>query len=255
MPIPFVDLNAQYHSIKEEIDAAIAAVIEESAFIRGRFVERFEEEFAAAARAAHCVSVANGTDALYIVLRMLGIGPGDEVITSACSWISSSETITQAGAEPVFADIEPDYFTLDPSDVERRITPRTKAVIAVHLLGQPADMPALRDICDRRGLLLVEDCAQAHLAEIAGRAVGTWGNAGTFSFYPGKNLGAYGDAGAIVTEDRELAANCRCFARHGADAGDKHNHVMEGINSRLDGLQAAILSVKLQHLEDWTKAR
>ncbi len=255
MPIPFVDLQAQYRSIKSEIDAAIAAVIEESAFIRGRYVERFEEEFAAAARIPHCVSVANGTDALYIVLRMLGIGPGDEVITSASSWISSSETITQAGAVPVFADIEPDYFNLDPLDVERRITPRTKAIIAVHLLGQPADLPALRGICDRRGLFLIEDCAQAHLAEIAGRPVGSWGEAGTFSFYPGKNLGAYGDAGAIVTKDPGLAAKCRCFARHGADAADKHNHIMEGINSRLDGLQAAILSVKLPYLEDWTRAR
>jgi len=255
MKVPFVDLYAQYLTLKPQIDEAIAAVIQESAFIRGRFVAEFEKQYAAAYGVKHCVSVANGTDAIYIMLKMLGIGPGDEVVTSANTWIASSETITQAGARVVFADVEPDYYDLDPAEVERKITPRTKAVLAVHLLGQPADMERLVNICQKRGIILLEDCAQAHFATYNGKRVGRFGQAGTFSFYPGKNLGAYGDAGAIITDNDDLADRCRTFARHGAHATSKHDHLMEGVNSRMDGLQAAVLLAKLPHIQEWNAKR
>jgi dTDP-4-amino-4,6-dideoxygalactose transaminase len=252
MRIPFVDLKAQYLAHREEFDAALQRVIERSAYIGGEYVRAFEEQFAAAAGAAHCVSVANGTDAIYVVLRMLGIGPGDEVIVPAASWISTSETVTQAGARVVFADVD-EHHNLDPARLEAAITPRTRAVLPVHLYGQAARMEEIAAICARRGLHVVEDCAQAHLAQFDGRPVGTFGVAGTFSFYPGKNLGAWGDAGAIVTGDAELARRCRMYANHGALV--KHQHHMEGINSRLDGLQASLLSAKLAHLRDWTAGR
>lgn len=254
-PIPFVDLKAQYRDLKPAIDTAIQTVIEEGAFIRGRFVTAFEAEFAKANGVKHCISVANGTDALYIIMKMLGIGPGDEVITTANTWIASSETVTQTGARVVFVDVEPDYYNIDASKLAAAITPRTKAIIAVHLLGQPAQIDVIKELCDSRGLYLIEDCAQAHFAEFNGQRVGSFGIAATFSFYPGKNLGAYGDAGAIITNDDALADKCRSYARHGASPKDKHDHVMEGINSRLDGLQAAILSVKLPHIFDWNRKR
>ena len=253
--IPLFDLHAQYLSLKPEIDAAMAAVIRDSAYIRGPFVEKFEKEFAAATGAQHCISCADGTGAIYIVLRQLGIGPGDEVITTSNSWIATSEVVTQAGARVVFADVEDDYYNLDPDKVEAAITPRTKAIIAVHLLGQPAEMDRLMEICRRHNLLLIEDCAQAHLAEYKGRQIGSFGVAATFSFYPGKNLGAYGDAGGIITNDAVLADRIRSFARHGSSPVSKHDHIMEGINSRLDGIQAAVLSVKLPHLRDWNRRR
>ena len=255
MKIPFVDLHAQYLSIQSEIDAAIANVIADTAFIRGKYVQRFEEEYAAAYGVKHCVSCANGTDAIYIVLRMLGIGAGDEVITTAGSWIATSETITQTGAKVVFVDVEEDCYCIDSAQIEARITPRTKAIIPVHLLGQPAQIDVIADICQRHGLHLIEDSAQAHFATLHGQKVGTFGIASTFSFYPGKNLGAYGDAGAILTNDDALAEKCRIFARHGASPVSKHDHLMEGINSRMDGLQAAILSAKLPHIHDWSQAR
>ncbi len=253
--VPLFDLHAQYLAIKPQIDEAIAAVIAESAFIRGRFVENFEKTYAADYGVKHCISCANGTDSIYIVLKQLGIGAGDEVITTANSWIASSETITQTGARVVFADTEDAYYTLDPAIVAARITPRTKAILAVHLLGQAADLHPLQSLCKMHGLHLIEDCAQAHYATYQGQRVGTFGTAATFSFYPGKNLGAYGDAGAIVTNDDELAARCRSFARHGSSPTDKHDHVMEGINSRMDGLQAAVLLAKLPHIREWTQAR
>lgn len=252
MHVPFVDLRAQYLAHKEELDAAMAAVIEQSAFIGGEFVRRFELEFAQALGVKHCIACANGTDAIYIVLKMLGIGPGDEVVTSAMSWISTSETISQTGATPVFVDLD-DYFTLDVQKVLDAITARTRAVIPVHLYGQPADIEPLLELCAERGLYLIEDCAQAHLASINGATVGSFGVAATFSFYPGKNLGAYGDAGAIVTNDSALASKFRAYANHGALI--KHQHTMEGINSRLDGLQASLLSAKLAHLPTWTERR
>lgn len=252
MQVPFVDLRAQYLAHKEEFDQALSSVIARTAFVGGEFVEHFEKSYARAYGVEHCISCGNGTDAIYIALRMLGIGPGDEVITTASSWISTSETISQVGAKPVFVDVD-DYYLLDPQKVESALTSRTKAIIPVHLYGQAADMTAIGALAQRHGLKVIEDCAQAHFAEWRGRRVGTFGDAATFSFYPGKNLGAWGDGGAIITRDDELASRCRMFSNHGALV--KHEHEMEGINSRLDGLQAALLSAKLPHLRTWTSAR
>lgn len=252
-PIPFVDLKAQYFSIKSEIDAAIKNVINESAFIKGKYVQQFEEEYAEACGSEHCISCANGTDAIYITLKCLDIGPGDEVITVANTWISTAETISQSGARPVFVDIHPDYYTIDVTKIEEKINSNTKAIIPVHLFGQPVNMDIITDICNKYNLVLIEDCAQAHFAEWKGKKVGTFGVAGTFSFFPGKNLGAYGDAGAIITDDDIFADKARKFSNHGALK--KHHHDFEGINSRLDGLQAAILSVKLPHIHDWSQKR
>jgi dTDP-4-amino-4,6-dideoxygalactose transaminase len=251
--VPFADLHAQYLTIKTDVDNAIADVIRSSAFIRGPYVEKFESEFAAAIGSKHCVSCANGTDALYIAMHALGVNSGDEVLTTAHSWISTSETITQAGGKVVFCDTEPETYTIDPAQIEAKITPRTVGIIPVHLYGQPANMDAIMAIARKHRLWVIEDCAQAHLAKFNGRAVGTFGNAATFSFYPGKNLGAMGDAGAIVTSDDTLANRMAMFARHGGLR--KGDHQIEGINSRLDGLQAAILSVKLKRLPEWTRAR
>jgi dTDP-4-amino-4,6-dideoxygalactose transaminase len=253
MNVPFADLHAQYLTIKEEIDAAIAEVIHTSAFIRGPQVQRFEDAFAAAIGARHCVSCANGTDSLYIAMHALGVQAGDEVIAPAHSWISTTETIKQAGGSVVFCDTDGATFTIDPAQVESKITPRTVGIIPVHLFGQPADMDAIMAIAARHKLWVLEDCAQAHLARYKGRTVGTFGNAASFSFYPGKNLGAMGDAGAIVTDDPALAERMAMFARHGGLT--KGEHRVEGINSRLDGLQAAILSVKLPYLAAWTARR
>jgi dTDP-4-amino-4,6-dideoxygalactose transaminase len=251
MKVPFVDLHAQYSNIKAEIDSAMAEVIAESAFIRGRHVDAFERAWADALKVSHCISCANGTDALYIAMRGLGIKPGDEVITTAHSWIATSETITQAGGRVVFCDSREDTFNIDPRLIEAKITKATVGIIPVHLYGQPADMEEIMAIAKKHNLWVIEDCAQAHLATYKGKLVGTFGNAATFSFYPGKNLGAYGDAGCIVTSDDRLADWTATFARHGG----KGEHVMEGINSRMDGLQAAILNVKLPHLPAWTTAR
>lgn len=253
MKVPFLDLRKQYLSIKAELDKAWQDVVGETSFIKGRHVDEFEKTFAQRLGIQYCIGVANGTDALYIALKMLDIGAGDEVITVANSWISSSETITQAGARVVFADIERDYYCIHPAALEKRITPKTKAVVAVHLFGQACDMSTLPAICRKHRLHLIEDCAQSHFTEYAGQPVGSFGTVATFSFYPGKNLGAYGDAGAIVTNDEALALRMRMYANHGALF--KHQHKMEGINSRLDGLQAAILNAKLPHLESWNEKR
>jgi dTDP-4-amino-4,6-dideoxygalactose transaminase len=253
MKIPFVDLKAQYHSIKQEIDTAIENVISETAFIGGKYVKQFEAEFAKLYGVNHVVSCANGTDSLYIIMKMLGIKPGDEVITVANSWISSSETIGQTGATPVFVDIDPIYYSMDLDLFEKAITPHTKAVIMVHLQGQAVDLDQVEAICKKHNIYLIEDCAQSHFSEFKGRRAGTVGIAGSFSFYPGKNLGAYGDAGCIITNDEEFANKCRMYATHGALK--KHQHQIEGINSRLDGLQAAILSAKLPHILNWTSQR
>jgi dTDP-4-amino-4,6-dideoxygalactose transaminase len=250
--IPLVDLHAQYLGIRDSIDAAIRRVVDSGAFIGGACVREFEEAYAADYGVRQCVSVANGTDALYIALRMLGVGAGDEVITSAHSWIATSETISQCGAQPVFVDVD-EYYTIDPELIEAAVTPRTRAIIPVHLYGQSADMTRIMAIATRHKLLVIEDCAQAHFATWQGRRVGTFGAAATFSFYPGKNLGAYGDAGAIITSDEQLASRMRMYANHGSLR--KHDHRIEGINSRLDALQAAILSAKLPHIHDWTRAR
>jgi len=252
MTVPFVDLKAQYLSIKSDIDSAVQAVINDTAFVGGKYVEAFEKAYAAKCGVSHCISCANGTDALYISQKVLGIGPGDEVITVANSWISTSETITQTGARPVFVDID-EYFHIDPEKIEEKITPKTRAIIPVHLFGQPAAIDLIKKICDAHGLLMIEDSAQAHFATYKGNKTGTIGPVGIFSFYPGKNLGAYGDGGAIVTNDDDFAHRARLFANHGSLK--KHHHEIEGINSRLDAMQAAILSVKLRHIDDWNQAR
>jgi len=251
--IPFVDLKAQYERIKPEIDSAIENVITETAFIGGKYVKNFENEFASLYGVKHCISVANGTDSLYILMKMLGVGVGDEVITVANSWISSSETISQLGATPVFIDIDPVYYTLNEMELEAAITSKTKAIIPVHLFGQVCEMDKIMQIANKFSLPVIEDCAQSHFSEFKGIEVGKLGIAGSFSFYPGKNLGAYGDAGCIITNDDSLAEKCRMYARHGALI--KHEHQIEGINSRLDGLQAAILSAKLPHILKWTDQR
>ncbi|MEI7967455.1 MAG: DegT/DnrJ/EryC1/StrS family aminotransferase [Betaproteobacteria bacterium] len=253
MAVPFADLHAQYLTIKPQIDAAIAEVIRTSAFVRGPFVERFEYEFAQLVGASHCVSCGNGTDSLYIAMKALGVKSGDEVIAPAHSWISTSETITQAGAKVVFCDTENDTYTLDPARLEALITPRTVGIVPVHLYGQPADMDSIIATAQRHKLWVIEDCAQAHLATYKGRRVGSFGIAASYSFYPGKNLGAMGDAGALTTPDAALARRMAMFARHGGLK--KGDHAIEGINSRMDGLQAAVLSAKLPRLAAWTARR
>jgi len=253
MKVPFVDLTAQYQSIKSDIDTAIKNVIDETAFIGGKYVEKFESEFANLYGVKHCISVANGTDSLYIIMKMLGIKTGDEVITVANSWISSSETITQTGATPVFVDIDPDYYSIDDALIEAAITDRTKAIVLVHLHGQMCNMDNINRIVAQHNIFLIEDCAQSHFSEFNGIRAGVTGIAGSFSFYPGKNLGAYGDAGCIITNDTEFADQCKMYARHGALK--KHQHQIEGINSRMDGLQASVLSAKLPHILEWTQQR
>jgi dTDP-4-amino-4,6-dideoxygalactose transaminase len=253
MKIPFVDLKAQYLTIKKDIDSAIENVISETAFIGGTYVKKFEKDFADLYGVKHCISVANGTDSLYIIMKMLGIKAGDEVITSAYSWISSSETISQTGATPVFVDIDERYFTFNEDAIESKITSKTKAIISVHIHGQICDMEKVLAISKKHNLFVIEDCAQSHFSEFKGKRAGTMGVASSFSFYPGKNLGAYGDAGCIITNDDALADKFRMYANHGALK--KHQHQVEGINSRLDGMQAAILSAKLPHILNWTKER
>ena len=251
--VPFVDLKAQYTAIKPEIDAAIAAVIGQTAFVGGHFVKSFDETFAAYCGAGHCAGVANGTDAIAIALMALGVGRGDEVIVPANSFIATSEAVTMTGAQVVFADIDPRTHNIDVAQIRAKITRRTKAIVPVHLYGQPADMDPIRALADRHALRIVGDAAQAHGALYKGRPVAALADMTCFSFYPGKNLGAYGDAGAIVTDNPAWAAKARMLANHGRCA--KYDHDLEGVNSRLDGLQAAILSAKLPHLEAWTDAR
>ena len=251
MQVPFNDLHAQYESLKEEIDSAISSVIEGSNFIRGPHIEEFEYAFSKRTGVKHCISCANGTDALYISMKALGVGPGDEVITTAHSWISTSEAISQTGARVVFCDVNQNDFLIDIEQIPSLITERTKGIIPVHLFGQAVEMDPLMEIARKLGLWVLEDCAQAHFATYKDKLVGTFGDAGTFSFYPGKNLGAMGDAGCIVTNRNKLAEHMELFARHGG----KGEHLIEGINSRMDGMQAAILNVKLNHIEKWTDMR
>ncbi len=253
MKIPFLDLNQQYHSIKQEIDQAIFEIIENSAFIGGKKLKEFEQNFANFIGTKYCIGVGNGTDAITIALKALGIGKGDEVITVANSFIATSEAITAAGAKVVFVDTHPVYYTIDIEKIEEKITDKTKAIIPVHLYGQAAMMDKVMEIAKKYNLYVIEDSAQAHGAKYLDKNIGLWGDLATFSFYPGKNLGAYGDAGAIVTNDENLAKLCKMYANHGRT--EKYNHEFEGYNSRLDGIQAAVLDVKLKHLENWTKQR
>src|SRR4051812_12746141 len=253
MQVPFVDLNAQYNSLKSEIDATILDVITTGAFIGGKYVTQFESDFSIYLGVKHTIGCANGTDSLEIIMKAMDIGPGDEVIVPVLSWFSTSESVSAVGATPVFVDIEKTFYTIDPHLIEKAITPRTKAIIPVHLYGQSADMPEIMKIAKKNNLKVIEDCAQSHGSEIENKKAGTWGDASSFSFYPGKNLGAYGDAGCICTDDEELAKVCRMISNHGQIK--KHDHVIEGRNSRLDGLQAGILSVKLKYLKDWTDKR
>ncbi|MBI5686987.1 MAG: DegT/DnrJ/EryC1/StrS family aminotransferase [Verrucomicrobia bacterium] len=253
MKIPFVDLVAQYQTIKSEVDPAMRRIVDQTAFIGGEDLKEFEKEFAAFCGAKHCVGVGNGTDAIYLALRALGIGRGDEVITVSHTFIATAEAVSQTGARPVFVDIKEDTMLMDPDKVEVAITPRTKAIITVHLYGQPCEMDRIVEIAHRRGLKVIEDAAQAHGGRWKGRRVGSLGDIACFSFYPGKNLGAYGDGGAVVGNDEALMNKVRMLANHGRL--EKYTHEMEGVNSRLDGLQAAILRVKLKRLDDWNAAR
>ncbi|TLD40948.1 MAG: DegT/DnrJ/EryC1/StrS aminotransferase [Candidatus Jettenia ecosi] len=253
MKLSFVDLKAQYDSIKEEVNQAMQNVIQDSAFIGGRYLKTFEQNFANYIGAQHCIGVANGTDALFIALKCLGIKEGDEVITVANSFIATSESITATGARVVFVDPDEKTYNIDVQKIEKSLTKKTKAIIPVHLYGQPADMDKVLEIAQNHNLYVIEDAAQAHGAQYKGKNIGTFGDCACFSFFPGKNLGAYGDAGAITTNNDEIANKIRMFANHGRM--EKYNHEFEGINSRLDGLQAAILDVKLKHLEKWTERR
>lgn len=256
MRVPFVDLRRQYLSIKDEIDAAIQSVINDSAFIGGRsnkYVTKFEEEWAAYLGAKHVVGCANGTDALEMVLEAMEIGPGDEVIVPAMTWISTAGAVARVGATPVLVDIHPDYYTLDASLIEPAITERTKAIIPVHLYGLPAEMDEILAIARKHNLKVIEDAAQAHGAEYKGNKAGTLADAAIFSFYPGKNLGAFGDAGCVVTNEEGLAEEVRRIGNHGQL--EKHDFRRLGRNSRLDGIQAAVLTVKLKYLFSDTAAR
>ncbi len=253
MAVKFLDLGSQYASIRAEIDAAIADVVRDSAFISGPYTTRFEKAFGAYHQAPYCVACANGTDAIEIALEALSLPLGSEVIVPANTFIASSEAVTRSGHRVVFCDCDSDDYTISPESVRTKITPKTKAIMAVHLYGQPCNMDALLEIATEFGLMIVEDCAQAHGADYKGRRVGAIGDIGTFSFYPGKNLGAYGDAGALVTANEDLAKRVRMIANHGRIA--KYDHAFEGRNSRMDGIQGAILSVKLAHLDTWLDRR
>ncbi len=253
-PIPIIDLKAQLARIRPEIDAAIERVLTSTAFVGGPDVAGLEQEFAAFCGARHAVAVANGTDALQLALRAYGIGPGDEVVTVANTFIATGEAIRLVGAQPVFVDVSADSHTMDPALLERAITPRTRLVLPVHLYGHPADMTAIGEIAERHGLPVLEDAAQAHGAVWHGRRAGALGHAAAFSFYPTKNLGAYGDAGMVTSSDAAFAARVRQVANHGAGS-HRYDNVIVGTNSRLDSLQAAVLRVKLAHLERWNAER
>jgi dTDP-4-amino-4,6-dideoxygalactose transaminase len=251
---PMVDLGAQYRRIKPAVDAAIARVVESGQFIKGEDCRLFEAEFAAWCGVGDAAGVANGTDALTLAIKAFGVGAEDEVITVSNTFIATGEAILLNGARPVFVDVDPDTFTMDPRQLEAAITPQTKLILPVHLYGHPADMTAIMAIAARHGIPVLEDAAQAHGAEIGGRRAGALGHAACFSFYPGKNLGAYGDAGMVVSDDRDFIARIRQLANHGAGTS-KYDNVVAGTNSRLDTLQAAVLRVKLASLDQWNRER
>jgi dTDP-4-amino-4,6-dideoxygalactose transaminase len=253
MKVPFLDLKIQYQAIKNEIDPAIQNILDNTAFVLGKAVNDFETAFAAAHGVKYCYGVSSGTDGNHVALWALGIGPGDEVIIPANTFIATSWGATLCGAKPVFADCHNESYNIDPDKVEAAITPNTKAIVAVHLYGQPADLDKLKAIADKHNIFLVEDCAQAHFSEYKGRKVGGCGVTSSFSFYPGKNLGAYGEAGAVVTNDENLALKMKMLRDHGAV--HKYYHEVFGHNYRMEGFQGAALGVKLKHLEEWTNGR
>jgi dTDP-4-amino-4,6-dideoxygalactose transaminase len=253
MPVPFVDLQAQYRSIKAEVDAAVQRVLDTSAFILGREVEAFERAFAEYVGARECVGVSNGTAAIQLALQACGVGAGCEVIVPANTFFATAEAVSTAGATPVFVDCDPSTYNIDAGKIEAVITERTRAVIPVHLYGQPADLDAVFAIAEAHDLLVIEDAAQAHGARYKGRRVGPLARAGCFSFYPGKNLGAYGEGGAVVTDDPSVARRLRMLRDHGSE--QKYRHELVGYNSRLEGIQGAVLNVKLKHLDDWNALR
>jgi dTDP-4-amino-4,6-dideoxygalactose transaminase len=251
--IPFVDLAAQYESISAEVEVAMSGVLKRTDFILGHDVEQFEAEFAAYCETSFAVGLDSGTSAIEMALRAYGIGPGDEVITVANSFIATALAISYTGARPVLVDVDPETYNMDPALLEAAITPRTKAVVPVHLYGQPADMDPIVALAEERGLVVVEDACQAHGARYKGRRAGSLGHAAAFSFYPGKNLGAYGDGGIVVTADEKVADSLRMLRNYGQR--QKYHHLLQGFNRRLDTLQAAILRVKLPHLDNWNGAR
>ncbi len=253
MNVPFVDLKAQYQSIREEMDEGIQDVIANAAFVGGPAVKAFEEEFARFCAVKSCVGVGNGTDALYLALRCSGVGAGHEVIVPANTFVATSEAVTMTGAKVVFCDVDPRTYNLDVTRLPVLVNNRTRAILPVHLYGQPADMQPILGLAGAKDLIVIEDAAQAHGAEYRGIRAGTIGHAGCFSFYPGKNLGAYGDAGAVVSNDEAFAAKVRMTANHGR--AKKYDHLFEAVNSRLDAVQAAVLKTKLRHLETWTEER
>ncbi len=253
MNVPFLELLPAYTELQEDLDAAYRRVMASGWYILGEEVERFEAEFAAYCGVRHCVCVANGLDALTLALLAAGIGPGDEVIVPAMTFIATWLAVSHAGAVPVPVDVRADTYNLDAARIEAALTPRTKAIMPVHLYGQPADMDAILAVARRHRLVVVEDAAQAHGARYRGRRTGTWGDLAGFSFYPGKNLGAFGDGGAVTTGDEALAARLRRLRNYGSDR--KYQHEVLGLNSRLDPLQAAFLSVKLKHLDEWNRRR
>jgi dTDP-4-amino-4,6-dideoxygalactose transaminase len=251
--VPFLDLKSHHASLHDEFDRAIRAVIDSSAFAGGPFVEKFEQDFASYCGSQHAVGVGSGTEALWLSLLACGIGPGDEVITVPNTFMATAEAITYCGARPVFVDVDERTYTMDPAGLEEALSSRTKAIIPVHLFGQPAEMDPVLEFARKHDLFVIEDAAQAHGAKYKGRKAGTLGNAGCFSFYPGKNLGAFGEAGAIVTNSSELQEKIRILRDHGQVS--KYRHTAIGWNCRMDGIQAAILSVKLQHLESGNSLR
>ena len=253
MQVPFLDLKAHHDSMRGELETAIREVMDSNAFAGGPFVAKFEQDFATFCGAADAIGVGNGTDALWLSLLALGIGAGDEVITVPMTFMATAEAISYSGAKPVFVDIDERTYTLDPDLLERAISPRTKAIIPVHLFGQAADMDAILEIARRRGLPVIEDACQAHGAEYRGRKAGSLGTAGCFSFYPGKNLGALGEAGAVVTNNEELRNKIQMLRDHGQ--AKKYHHALIGWNARMDGIQGAALRVKLKHLDRANQAR
>jgi dTDP-4-amino-4,6-dideoxygalactose transaminase len=251
--IPCVDLRAQYHAIQAEIDGAVKHTLETSQFILGQEVAAFEEEYAAFCHTAYAIGVNSGTSALHLAMLAAKIGPGDEVITVPFTFVATVAAIEYTGARPVFVDIDPITYTMDTGKIEAAITERTKAIVPVHLYGQPADMDPIMEIAGRRNLIVIEDAAQAHAAEYKGRRVGSIGDLGCFSFYPGKNLGACGEGGAVITNNKDYAKTIRMLRDWGQEK--RYNHVLKGYNYRMEGLQGAILRVKLRHLEAWTETR